>query len=97
MIERGQHLRFALEPGQPLRVVDEGVGEDLQRDITVELRVPGFVDLPHAARADGGEDFVGAEGGAGLKGHLPLVLFKLHHPHVAFVLGEGEVELLAVG
>ena len=49
VVERGQHLRFPLEPGQPLRVVHEGVGEDLQGDITVELGVTGLVDLAHPA------------------------------------------------
>ena len=48
---------FALKAGQPLGVdIHEGVGQDLQRDIAVELCVAGFVDLPHAvSRADGGE------------------------------------------
>ncbi len=52
MVERGQHLRFTLEASQPLGVVHEGVGQDLQRDITIQLRVPRLVDLPHAARAE---------------------------------------------
>ncbi len=69
MVERGQHLRFALETREALRVVHEGVRENLQGDIAVELGVPRLVHLAHAARADGGEDFVGAEGGTGCEGH----------------------------
>ena len=69
VVERRQHLRFPLEPGQPLGVMHEGVGQDLQGDITVELRVPRFVDLPHAARTDGGEDLVDAERAADFQGH----------------------------
>ena len=69
MVEGRQHLRFTLEAGQPLGVVDEGVGEDLQRDIAVEFGVTGLVHFARAACADGGEDFVGAEGGAYLKSH----------------------------
>ena len=49
MIERGQHLRFPLKAREALRVLDEGVGEDLQRDIAVELRVTGLVHLSHPA------------------------------------------------
>ena len=49
VVQRRQHLRFPLEAGQPLGVVDEGVGEDLQRDIAVELGVAGLVHLAHAA------------------------------------------------
>lgn len=41
-----------------------------KRDIAVELGVPRLVHLPHAACAYGGEDFVGAEGGAGFQRHV---------------------------
>ena len=55
MVERGQHLRFALETGQPLRVVHEGVGEDLEvldlsgracRRTVPGDRAPGHTVLP---------------------------------------------------
>ena len=69
VVERRQDLRFALEAGQPFGVVHEGVGQDLQRDIAVQLGITGLVHFAHAACTDGGEDFVGAEGGAGLKWH----------------------------
>ena len=39
MIERGEHLGFASEPCQPLRIAREGVGEDLQRDDAIELGI----------------------------------------------------------
>ncbi len=41
------------------------LGEHLDGDGAVQAGVTGFVDLPHAARADGREDLVGAERGAG--------------------------------
>ena len=37
MVEAGENLRFPREPGEPVRVPREGVGEDLQRDLAVEL------------------------------------------------------------
>ena len=43
----------------------EGVRQDLQRDVAIELRVAGAIDLAHAACADLRGDFVGAEAGAG--------------------------------
>ena len=58
MVERRQHLRLAAEPRQPVGVAREGVGQDLERDVTIELGVAGAVDLAHSAGADGTEDFV---------------------------------------
>ena len=36
-------------PPEPARISREGIGEDLQGDIAVELRVRGAIDLPHAS------------------------------------------------
>ena len=41
MVEAGENLGFALEPGQPIGVSRERVGEDLQRDIAAELGIGG--------------------------------------------------------
>ena len=49
MIERGEHLRFALEARQALGVVRERVGQDLDRDVASELRVAGAIHLAHPA------------------------------------------------
>ncbi len=65
VVEGAGGLRLQLETAQAVGVGGEGGGEDLDRDVAVQARVPGAVDLPHAAGADGGEDFVGAEAGAG--------------------------------
>ena len=43
------------------------LGQDLDRDRAIEPRVARLVDLAHAARAEGGEDLVRAEAGAGLQ------------------------------
>ena len=38
-----------------------GVGQNLDRDVAVELRVPRTEDLSHPARAEGREDLVRPE------------------------------------
>ena len=47
----------------------ERLWKHLQRDIAVQLRVTGAVDLAHAAFADLGGDFIRAERGACAQGH----------------------------
>jgi hypothetical protein len=39
MIQRGQHLRFAREARHSIGVLREGVGQNLDSNIAVELRV----------------------------------------------------------
>ena len=58
MIQAGQHLRLALEPGKPVRIVGKGVGEDSQRNLAVELGVGGLPDLPHPAFPEESRDVV---------------------------------------
>jgi hypothetical protein len=70
VIERGEHVCLALEARQPLGILGEDVRQDFQRDVAVELGVAGAIDLAHAARADGGDDFIGAEARAGGKGQM---------------------------
>ena len=60
MVQRGEDLRFAAEAHEPIGIRREGVGQNLQRDDAIELGVAGAVDLAHPARANGGDDFVGA-------------------------------------
>ena len=69
MVQRGEHLGFALATGQAVGVGGEGVGQDLERHVPVELGVARAVDLPHSAAADLGGDGIRAEGGARLKRH----------------------------
>src|SRR5262245_60228393 len=42
----------------------ERFGQDLDRDVAVQLGVASAKDLPHAAFADGSDDFVNAQTGA---------------------------------
>jgi len=65
MIERRKRLRLASEARQAIGVDGERVGEDLQRDVAIERRVAGAVDLSHATCADRRGDFINAETRAG--------------------------------
>ena len=47
--------------------------QHLDRDGAIEPRVARFVDLAHAARAEGGEDFIRTESGAGAEGQTLTV------------------------
>ncbi len=40
-----------VKAGEPIGIVRKGVGQDLERDIAIELRVAGPVHLPHAPLA----------------------------------------------
>ena len=68
MVQRRERLRFAREPREPIGIVRERVGQDLERDVAIQLRVAGAIHLAHAAFADLGGDFVDAEAGAGSEG-----------------------------
>ncbi len=72
MIERRQHLRFALEAGQTFGVAGKGVWEHLDRHLPVKARVSGPVDLAHPTFTDLGGDFIRAKESAGFKRHVQL-------------------------
>ncbi len=57
----GEDLGLALKAGEPLGIGGEGVGQDLQRDIAIELRVARTIDLAHPTRANGSQNLVGAK------------------------------------
>jgi hypothetical protein len=61
MVERGERLSLPFEPGMPIRIISQQIGQDLEGDVAIELRVARAVDLAHAARADEREHFVRAE------------------------------------
>ena len=74
MIQRGERTSLLLEAGESVGILREEVGQYLDRDRTLELRVVRAIDLAHAARAEPGLDpkrtqlaarrqtFYGAEG-----------------------------------
>ena len=69
VVQRRNGLGFALEPLLQIGIGGDVLGQHLDGDGAVEPRVGGFVDLPHAARAEGGVDLVGAERGTRLECH----------------------------
>ena len=69
VIEGRERLRFAIEACEALRFEREVGWQDLQRDVALELRVAGLVDLAHATRADEGVNLVGTETRAGGESH----------------------------
>jgi hypothetical protein len=69
MIERGQHLRLAAEPYQPIGIVGEPFGKNLQRDVATELGIPRAIHLTHAALAKLRDDFIRPEASAGGQRH----------------------------
>ncbi len=50
VVEAGEDLRLPLESSEPVRISREGVGEDLQRDLAVELGVGGPSRLRRGGR-----------------------------------------------
>ncbi len=60
VVERGEHLRFALEARQALRIGGKHLGQDLQGDVPPEPRVAGAIHLAHPTRAERTDDFVKA-------------------------------------
>ena len=79
MIQRGEGLRFAGEPCEPFGVAREDIGQHLDGDVAIELRVSRAIDLTHAAGAEGHEDLIRAEAGAGSKCHR--ISMDYTYPH----------------
>src|SRR5258706_14989730 len=65
MIQRGEYFRFALKPRESVVIGRQCRGQDLDRDLALQLRVCRPVDLSHAAFANLSGDFVDAEARAG--------------------------------
>src|SRR5262245_24901658 len=69
MIERRQHLCFALEACDALGISRETLEHDLDGDRALQFRVAGTVHLAHAARAESVGDLVRADSRACGKCH----------------------------
>ena len=74
MVERGEHPRLALEARETIRIGGKGGGKDLDRDVAIELRVTGPVDLAHSACPDWTDDLVGVEPRPGDQWHVLVAL-----------------------
>ncbi len=82
VVERREHPRLALEPRQPVAVLEEEVRQGLDRDVPVQVSVPRAIDLAHAAPAERGDDLVRADAGSGREGHRSKTL--CHRPDQGF-------------
>jgi hypothetical protein len=69
VIEGGEHLRFAPEARETIRIARKRVGQHFQRDLAIELQVTCAIHLAHAARAEGRQNFIGTEARAVSKRH----------------------------
>ena len=58
MVERRQDFRFALEARHPTAIGRELVGQDLERDVSIELVVAGAIDFSHPADPEQLENLV---------------------------------------
>ena len=64
MIERGHGHRLAAQTLARVRVSRQLAWQELDRDLTIEPRVAGAIDLAHAAGPDRRDDLVRAEAAA---------------------------------
>jgi hypothetical protein len=78
VIERRQHLRFALEPGDAFRIVGHRIRQGLDGDLTPEIRVTRAVDLTHATGAKRSDHFVRAKPRSGCEGHRARDYTRAH-------------------
>ena len=69
MAQRGDCLRFPLEPLLQIGISRDMLGKHLDGNGPVQAGVAGFVDFAHAPGAEGGFDLVGAKPSSSFKGH----------------------------
>src|SRR5438552_1384513 len=72
MIQRCERFRLTLKSRQTLGIVSKVLRKDLDRDLALQPRIAGAIDLAHAACTDGGDDLVRAEAHAVIEGHAGL-------------------------
>ncbi len=62
VVQRGEKLGFTLKASQAFGIGGEVLGENLDGDIAVKLRIPRPIHLSHAALAERFKDLVMTEG-----------------------------------
>ena len=60
MIQRCQHLGFAFESREPIRILGKGFRQYFDRDVAIKFFIARAIHLTHPARADLRADFVAA-------------------------------------
>ena len=63
MVQRGEDLRFTLEAADAIGIQLCRIGEDLDGDVASEAGITRAIHLAHAAFAEFGDDFIGADSG----------------------------------
>ena len=84
--EHRHRARLALEAGKgPPRMPAKPIGKHFHRDVAMQPRVAGPVDLPHASGAKRRQDFVRAESRAGGEPHRSSPILTLGGPCVMHI------------
>src|SRR4030095_7616389 len=76
MMDRRRCASFAGEALEALGVASQARRKHLDGDGPTKARVARFVNFPHAARHDWGQDLVRAETGTSQQGHLGLLALR---------------------
>src|SRR5262245_60868886 len=88
MIERGQHLRLAPEPGKAIDVCGNRVRQDFDGDITGQRAIRRPIHFAHSAGAEQRDDLVRADprsrseaqgSAADYSGGWPIVDLRINH------------------
>jgi hypothetical protein len=69
VIDRAQKARFVFEAIEAIGITSKCGRKNLDRNRTIKPGVAGAIPLAHPTRAQGREDFVGAESGTGGYSH----------------------------
>jgi len=62
MVQRCENLRFTFEAGKAIGIERKLFRQHFDGNVAIQPRITRFVDLAHAACANGREDFVRAKG-----------------------------------
>ena len=65
MIERREHLGFALEARESFGIARHQLRQHLDGDLSFQLRVGSPIHFAHPAGSNRGEDFIRTESGTG--------------------------------
>jgi hypothetical protein len=73
MVQRGDGFRLAAKACALFGGDGAALRQDLDRYLTTQSRIAGAIHLAHAAGAEGRDNLIGAETGAGRDGHEGLI------------------------
>ncbi len=91
VVQRGEDFGFALKTREPIVVSGQRGRQDLEGDLTLQLRIGGPIHLPHPAFADLRNDFVDAEASVGGKCQVDVSIRAGAESGRGQVLPDGQV------